>query len=386
MTPTALDLRPARLSAQATGILLVVISACAFGSVALFVKPLYAAGLTAIVLLAWRFITAALVSWGYLLAGRRTRASLRFLTRRRVIVLLLLGTLYVGNSFTYIGALEVVPISLNSIIAYLYPAIVAVMALRLVRRLEGRRAYLALALSLLGVALALGGVPAGQMPPLWGLLLSFANPVIYATWIVFQSRVAGDRPVARPAEPAVIVARDGQVGAAPAAPLAPAGGEPEAAASGHLELPPADAETLSDIPDPAAAAALMTSATAVVFSVLALASGASLSPADVPAEAWLPLLGLGVIATALAIQTFYAGVKRVGAARASLISTIEPVYTIALAMLLFGEHLEPVQVLGGGIVLAAVILAETGRPGRLAEPADDGPDTVATSSMRQGHA
>ena len=184
-----------RLSAQATGILLVLVSAASFGSVALFVKPLYAAGMTVLVLLAWRFITAAAVSWGYLLASSRTRASLLLLTRRRAIVLLLLGTLYVGNSFTYIGALEVVPISLNSIIAYLYPAIVAVMALRLVRRLEGRRAWFALGLSLVGVALALGGVPDGEMPPLWGLALSFANPFIYATWIVFQSRLAGDRPV-----------------------------------------------------------------------------------------------------------------------------------------------------------------------------------------------
>ncbi len=194
VTPGIPTGRSTRLSAQATGVLLVLVSACAFGSVALFVKPLYAAGLAVLVLLAWRFITAALVSWGYLLVRARTRASLRLLTRRRVVVLLLLGTLYVGNSFTYIGALEVVPISLNSIIAYLYPAIVAVMALRLVRRLEGRRAWLALALSLLGVALALGGIPEGEMPPLWGLALSFANPVIYATWIVFQSRVAGDRP------------------------------------------------------------------------------------------------------------------------------------------------------------------------------------------------
>jgi drug/metabolite transporter (DMT)-like permease len=385
VTPTTLHLRPARLSAQATGLLLVLVSACAFGSVALFVKPLYAAGLTAIVLLAWRFITAALVSWGYLLAGSRTRASLGFLTRRRVIVLLLLGTLYVGNSFTYIGALEVVPISLNSIIAYLYPAIVAVMALRLVRRLEGRRAYLALALSLLGVALALGGVPSGEMPPPWGLALSFANPVIYATWIVFQSRVAGDRPVARQAQPDMVATREGEAGRDPAAP-GPAGMGPATATTDHLELPPADAETVSDIPDPAAAAALMTSATAAVFTVLALASGASLSPADIPLEAWLPLLGLGVIATAVAIQTFYAGVKRVGGARASLISTVEPVYTIVLAMLLFGERLQPIQVLGGGIVLAAVILAETGRPGRLTEPARDGPDTVTASGVRQGQA
>lgn len=369
-----------RLSGRALGVLLVLISACAFGSVALFVQPLYAAGMTALVLLAWRFVTAAAVSWGYLLARSRTRASLSRLTRRRALVLLLLGTLYVGNSFTYIGALEVVPIALNSIIAYLYPAIVAVMALRLVRRLEGRRAYVALSLSLVGVALTLGGIPRGELPPLWGLALSFANPVIYATWIVFQSRLAGDRPVAGSAGHQAIVGSPARMDEG-----AELAREPERL-SDRIELPPADAEMAADIPDPAAAAALMTTATAVVYCVLVLASGASLSPADIPADAWLPLLGLGVVATAVAIQTFYAGVTRVGGARASIISTIEPVYTIVLAMLLFGERLEPLQVVGGFLVLVSVILAETGRPGQATEPARLGPDTVGASSVSQGPA
>jgi len=384
--------RPMRLSTQATGILLVLVSAASFGSVALFVKPLYAAGMTVLVLLAWRFVTAALVSWGYLLAGSRTRRSLRLLTRRRVVVLLLLGTLYVGNSFTYIGSLQVVPISLNSIIAYLYPAIVAVMALRLVRRLEGRRAWFALGLSLVGVALALGGVPDGEMPPLWGLALSFANPFIYATWIVFQARLAGDRPARtgeQPSGDAVTMADPALTDVQRAADQLAADKRAADDVVAHLELPPADAETMADIPDPAAAGALMTTATAVVFTVLALATGSSLWPSDVPSEAWLPLLGLGVIATAVAIQTFYAGVKRVGGARASLISTVEPVYTILLAMILFGESLEPVQVVGGVLVLAAVLLAETGRPASADQqplPTPAAPDRVAPSTASQGRA
>jgi drug/metabolite transporter (DMT)-like permease len=309
-----------------------------------------------------------------------------------VVVLLLLGTLYVGNSFTYIGSLQVVPISLNSIIAYLYPAIVAVMALRLVRRLEGRRAWFALGLSLVGVALALGGVPDGEMPPLWGLALSFANPFIYATWIVFQARLAGDRPTLTAPQPAGDrVTMAGRANADDQRPADQRLADQRAADDvvGHLELPPADAETMADIPDPAAAGALMTTATAMVFTILALATGSSLWPSDVPAEAWLPLLGLGVIATAVAIQTFYAGVKRVGGARASLISTVEPVYTIVLAMILFGESLEPVQVVGGVLVLAAVILAETGRPAsadRQPLPTPAAADRVAPSTASQGRA
>jgi drug/metabolite transporter (DMT)-like permease len=332
------------------GVTLVLISAAGFGSGPLLVQPLYDAGMEPTVVLFWRFATAALFSWGFLLLAADRRLSLRRLSRRRVAVLLLLGTLYVGNSFAYIASLQVVAISLASIIAYLYPALVAVMATRLVRSLEGRRAWVALGISILGVALTVGGIPENELPPLWGLALAFLNPVIYATWIVLQSRLAGDRPRST-------------------------AGASGTAAPG-VELPPVGAEAATDAPDPAPAGAIMTTATAAVYAVLVLVTGQSVSPFDVPPGVWLPLLGFGLVATALAIQTFYAGVKRVGGARASLISTIEPVYTVVLAMLLFGERLTPLQVVGGALVIFAVILAETGRP---ADPAEQpGPSSLDT--------
>jgi len=329
------------LSGQALGILLVLVSAAGFGSGALFVQPLYDAGMEPFAVLFWRFATAALFGWGFLLLSSRRRLTLRALPRKRVAVLLLLGALYVGNSYAFIASLQVVSISLASIIAYLYPAIVAVMATRYLRSLEGRRAWIALGISIFGIALTVGGIPEGELPPLWGLVLAFANPVIYATWIILQARLAGERP------------RSADVPAQ------------------QVAIPPGDAETAveaeaaGDAPDPSPAAALMTTATALVYAALLVASGGSVSPAAVPAGVWLPLLGLGLVATAIAIQTFYAGVKRVGGARASLISTIEPVYTVVLAMILFGERLTTMQIVGGALVIFAVILAETGRADRV---------------------
>jgi drug/metabolite transporter (DMT)-like permease len=328
------------VSGQALGIALVLVSAAAFGSGALFVQPLYDEGMEPLSVLFWRFFTAALFGWGFLLLSGPRRRSLFALSRRRVLVLLLLGALYVGNSYAFIASLQVVSISLASIIAYLYPAIVAVMATRFLRRLEGRRAWIALGISIVGIALTVGGIPDGQLPPLWGLALAFANPVIYASWIILQARLAGERP-----------AGGGRV-------------------VDELEIPPGDADvsTDRDAPDPSPAAALMTTATAGVYALLLLTTGGSLSPAAVPSAVWPALLGLGLVATAIAIQTFYAGVKRVGGARASLISTVEPVYTVALAVILFGESLTPMQIAGGALVIFAVVLAETGRPDPPVDP------------------
>ena len=91
-----------------------------------------------------------------------------------------------------------------------------------------------------------------------------------------------------------------------------------------------DAESVPDGPDVIPSSAIMTSATALGAAVLATLAGDSVAPSDVPAEAWLALFGFGAF-SALAFRWFLAGTRRIGAARAAILSTVEPVYTIVLA-------------------------------------------------------
>jgi drug/metabolite transporter (DMT)-like permease len=305
---------------RALGFLLVVVSACSFGSGALFAKPVYAAGVDWLTLLAWRFLFAAVLSWAWLLILPGNRRTLAGISPRRVLLLLGLGVLYVGNSATYFAALETVPASLAALIVYLYPVLVAVLALRFGRRLRGTRAWVALGIATAGVLLAVGGIDPRATPPASGLLLTLASPLIYAAWIVIAARVGGERG-------------EREHG----------GGEPDD-----------DREET----EPAPAVALMMTATAAVYWVAAFATGRPVDPRGVPAEAWPGLLGVGVISAALAVQAFYAGSRRIGAARAALVSTVEPVYTITFATLLFGERLTWLQVLGGVLVIAAVLIVQ----------------------------
>ncbi|MBA3778729.1 MAG: DMT family transporter [Chloroflexi bacterium] len=306
------------------GLGLVVVSACAFGSGALFAKPIYASGMDWLGLLAWRFLFAALLSWAWLLAWPSARQGLRRLPRRQVLGLVALGVLYIGNSSTYFAALETVSASLAALIVYLYPALVAVLSIRFGRRLEGRRAWLALAMATLGVGLAVGGIDPSTAPPGSGLLLALASPVIYSVWIVLSARLGGERP------------------------------EQSEFRAGETSQPAPDSV------DPAPASAVMLTATAVVYWVAAVLGGRPVNPMDVPAQAWPALVGVGVVSTALALQSFYAGVRRVGAANGALISTVEPIWTISLATLLFGELLTAVQVAGGVLVIGAVLLMHAG--------------------------
>ena len=76
----------------------------------------------------------------------------------------------------------------------------------------------------------------------------------------------------------------------------------------------------------------MMTATAAVYWLWGLASGRPVLPAQIPPEAWFGLVGVGVVSTFIAIQAFYAGTQRIGAAQASIISTVEPIWTIVLAL------------------------------------------------------
>ena len=302
----------------AVGVVLTVISACAFGSGALFAKPVYAAGVGWHVLMAWRFGIGAALAWVWVLANPATRAGLRRMPTRAVVSALALGVMYTGNSSTYFAGLETVPASLAALIVYIYPAIVAVISLRLGQPLRGRRAWAALGLALAGVALAVGSPPAtATPPPLSGLLLMLASPVIYAVWIVLAARLSG--------EDREDVGRD----------------------SGSAV-------------DPVAAGAVMLTATAAAFWVTALAFGRPVQPDQIPQAAWFGIAGVGLVSTFIAVQAFYAGAHRIGAARASLISTVEPIWTIALAGLLFGESLTAIQLFGGALIFGGVVLSQTG--------------------------
>lgn len=303
---------------RAFGTLFIVVAACGYGSGPLFAKSVYASGLDWLALLAWRFLIAAVLVWAWALLVPANRAALRALSRRRAGALLGLGCFFVGNAGTYYAALEHISASLAALIIYVYPALVAVLSIRWGHGLHGRRPWIALAIATIGVALSIGG-SAGAAEPI-GVSLAIVSPVLYSLYIILSARFAGERP-GETAE-----TRTGGAGA---------------------ETPPA-----------VAAAILMTGTVAVTWCLAALA-GEPLVPWRVPAGAWFGVSGIGVFSTAVAVSAFYAGTARIGAAQAALVSTIEPVYTIALATLLFGERLTAIQLVGGALVIGGVILAQT---------------------------
>ena len=281
-----------------TGVLFCLVSAAAFGAMGVMGKLAYAEGATVGTLLSTRFVVAAVLFWLLLLLSGRA-AELRSLSRHDVGLALGLGVIgYSAQTGCYFAALDRLEASLLSLLVYTFPVMVTVAAVALGRDVASARTWIALGLASTGLVLVLAGASAGDLDAL-GTVLGLTAAVVYTVYILVSERVS-----------------------ARVSPL-----------------------TLST---------LVCSGAAAMLTVGSYAVG-DLHPARVTAVgvAWLGALAL--VSTVAAVMFFFAGLRRVGPSAASILSTFEPVVTVGLAFVAFGESLGPAQLVGGALVLSAVI-------------------------------
>ena len=275
---------------------MVLASATGFGSLAILAKLGYAEGLGSEQALAFRFLLAAfgMVAIAFLVGQNPLRIE-----RKRLILLLAMGAIgYCAQSLTYFIALRSLPASLVVLIAYIYPSLVVAAGWLFLHRAVSAMHLLALAASFVGLVMLVGGA---QFQIAWALVLAVASPVIYTAYILVGERVMGS------------------------------------------------------VPALAASAVIITGA-AVSFCILAAINHELALPLTV--GGWAVVVGLAVFPTMLAISLFLAGLPRVGASRAALLSTWEPVVTVGLAVIVLGDRLSFVQVIGGMLVLLAVVVVQ----------------------------
>ena len=275
---------------------MVVVSAVSFGTLSIFAKLAYRAGLGTEQLLAFRFVLAAV---GMLLLSFLVGQNPFRLTRRQAVSLLVVGgVLYTAQAMTYFIALRMLPASLAVLIVYIYPSLVVVAGWLFLHRHVSAWHVGALIGSFAGAVLLVGGAQLRLGP---GLIFALASPLLYTTFILISERVMASVP-------------------------------------------------------PVAASAVMMSGTAVVLGVIALVVGQLALPAT--PQGWAISAAIAVVPTMIAISLFLAGLPRVGAARASLISTLELVVTVTLAIVLLGDRFTVLEAVGGVLVLGAVVVVQ----------------------------
>ena len=104
---------------------------------------------------------------------------------------------------------------------------------------------------------------------------------------------------------------------------------------------------------------------------------------DMAPAGWLSIVALALVCTVVPIASFLFALPRVGPGTASILSTFEVVVGVALAAVLLGESLAPVQLLGAALVIAAVValqLRPTGRVGAH-EPAAESAAPAAAGAV-----
>jgi drug/metabolite transporter (DMT)-like permease len=78
------------------------------------------------------------------------------------------------------------------------------------------------------------------------------------------------------------------------------------------------------------------------------------------ARAWVAFAAIATVGTALPFGLFISGLRLLPPTQASILSMLEPVVAAVVAYAVLGETLLPLQILGGVLVLAAVVLVERG--------------------------
>jgi drug/metabolite transporter (DMT)-like permease len=205
---------------------------------------------------------------------------------------------YVGQSLCYFVAIQHAQASLVALLLYLYPCYVTLLAAWWLGESLTLPKCAALALCIGGSALMVGG---GHGQTL-GVVLALVAALIYSVYIVVGARFVR-----------------------------------------HV--------------DPLAISAVVCIAAAVTLAAAGLVGAMRGAPPRFPHEpgGWAALAAIAFVSTVTAMLAFFAGLQRLGAARTSMLSTLEPIVTVVLAALLLGEALSVVQCVGGALILVAVL-------------------------------
>ncbi len=304
----------ARPRAGSTGWLgggLVTLAAVCFGTLGPITRFADDAGVGSLAIVAWRAGIGATAMLLLLVAlrgtsGRRPLSVRDVPTRDRLFI----GAASIANLFLNLAmfiAFVRIEIGLALLVFYSYPAFVALASvIWFGERLDAVR-WSALVVSMLGLALTLTG--SGELGDLdaLGIGLSFLAALTQAFYVL-------------------------------------------SARHGFARIPPVEA------------AAVTMGGAALGYLLIALVTGQliALGAPLASGQALAPVLLAGFVGAAIPTLCFITGIRLLGAPRAAILATLEPVIGVALAAWLLGEQPAFLQLVGGALILVAAVLLQVG--------------------------
>jgi drug/metabolite transporter (DMT)-like permease len=205
---------------------------------------------------------------------------------------------YVGQSFSYLSAIKYASAGLVALLLYLYPMFVFILSVVFLHEKITWMKVIAIVLALMGTALIVD--PEGGQP--LGILFSVAAALIYSGYIIVGTDVMKK---VSPFQSSVVIF----------------------------------------------------ASAALVYGLLMSINGPHFPTTG---SGWFQIAGIVLVATVIPVVTFLAGLERIGPTNSATLSTLEPIVTVLLAAWLFGEKLAWIVLIGGSLILAAVILLTRG--------------------------
>lgn len=348
---------------QRTGMFYAFAAVVGYSCLPVFTKNLLEADIDPISIAFWRFIFAAPLFWLFVWLGKRTphppapsptqarrggkerqaaRLSsspslnsgrgekrrfgfevprsegkgFRMRAIRRILPLMLLGTLLAVAALCAFFALQWMPAGMFVVIFYTYPALIAIFSLLMGDRLP-TLGWIALGLTLVGVVLTTPDFLALIVPDIVptsagglsgdigrGVLLALLNALTVSVYFMLNSRIVKHHP------------------------------------------------------DKGRASATIITGTMLTMCVVVLLRGGVTVPQG---GSWLYMIGLATVSTVMPVFCLTNGIARLGPARTSIVSTFEPLLTAVLAMIFLGELMQPIQWLGGLVIMLSIILLQLRR-------------------------
>ena len=290
------------------GSILVLVAAASLGSLGVLGKIAYGQGLTIATVLALRFTigSAAFFSilgitetWKRATCTKRDSIQpLAILRGRKLYIAIALGTLGYGvMSGLFFWGLRYMSPGMVAIAFYTYPIFVILISSAVLREKITKYTVIALLLAFCGVTLITGLDRANADPR--GMMIVLASALIFAAYVTVSRAVLAE----------------------------------------------VDARVLTAHVLPSAA-----------FTFIVYGSLTSQLSFPSTMNGWIAGILLGVVATAIPVFAFLAGLSRIRATHASILMTFEPVVAVLLASALLGDPISWVTVVGGSLVLAATVL------------------------------
>lgn len=282
-----------------SGVIYAIISSATFGLIPLFSIPLMEAGVSSPSILCYRFLLAA-AAMGVVMLVSGSRFALK---RSQLGIVFLLSILYAATAIFLIESYKFIPSGIATTIHFLYPLVVTLTMVIFFREQTGITTYIAIFISLGGVALlAWGNHTAGNFQR--GVTLALTTVVTYAAYIV-----------------GVMKSRASRI----------------------------DSFTLTFY-------VLLFGA--IIFFVYALSTtGVEFV---VSWSEWRNLIMLALISTILSDLTLVIAIKRIGSVTTSILGSMEPLTAVIIGVLYFNERLDGASVLGLILIIIAVIMVILG--------------------------